>query len=78
MSRSPNVRTKQDFQCFPPHSNDAITLPQHSFVKPVEEKYVPKHVIESVPKWRYNLEKDVFCHTKFGFVLIPRDILEAV
>lgn len=49
---------------------DRRVIPKNSHVSPVwNEKYLPKHLDQR------NLDKDVWCFTKFGFVKIPRDII---
>lgn len=50
-------------------------LPAGSYVCPININYVPRH-IKNDDKYRfYKDDKEVFCYTKLGFVLISRDKL---
>lgn len=78
--RAPNYRLRD------PHTvtlkyglaNDTHTFPEGTFVRPVERKYLPVHLLELV-EYRYmNEETHVACHTQYGFHLIPRVKLEGV
>ena len=48
-------------------------LPAGSFVKPIERRYLPAHVLAD-PRWRLMVDNDdfVFCYTNFGIVPILR------
>lgn len=62
--RAPNYRLKTDFK----------ELPQHSFVNPISLKWVPEHLIEEAEY--FNPEREVFCYTAIGTILIPKEIIE--
>lgn len=52
--------------------NDSLTIPEMTFVKPIEIRWVPKHVVEN-PRWQsFNPDKDVFCYCHYGIIPIPR------
>ena len=70
---------------------DARTLPQGSFVRPLELHYVPKHCLAErensfwthVPdswggqKIRKSFDPltEVFCYTRYGIITIPRQFI---
>lgn len=61
-------------------SNDWATkemkvLPSGSFVSPVHFKYVPKHVLDNPKNKGFNENTEVFCYTKYGFVIVPKKAL---
>lgn len=56
-------------------SAEAAILPEGTFVRPIDLKYVPKHVVEA-DLWRYfNSDKEVFCYTRLGIIAIPKELL---
>ncbi len=55
---------------------DRKTLPAESYVKPVEWKYLPRHITEDGENRWHNTETHVFCHTKHGMIPVPRRILK--
>ncbi len=66
-------------EAFTIHSiSDPIVLPAGSFVKPIETRYLPPHVLKD-PKNKYFTEKtEVICYTRLGMVAIPRNIIREV
>lgn len=53
---------------------DAVyILPVGAFVRPIDLKYIPKHVLESHMAKSRNLEKDGFYYTRYGIVVLAND-----
>ncbi len=50
------------------------TLPAGSFVKPIELRWVPKHVLENRDFW-YSPQNDIYVYCRFGIIPIPRRIV---
>lgn len=76
--RAPNYQITESHTC---HSGptDTITLPEGSFVRPIELHYVPKHVIEDPQNRYFNKTTEIFCYCHYGILPIPRRIIrEAV
>lgn len=74
MSRTPNYIITERFTVSLTPS-DIQELPAGSYVRPIDYRYVPKHVKDD-PKNKYYFENtDVFCYCKFGIILIKKDIL---
>lgn len=83
----PNYILDRDFlHYFNPQNS--ITLTSGMFVKPIERRYVPKHILDAADwsifndkKRVYEMHDDstaVFCYTSKGIVLIPRDFIREV
>lgn len=72
--RAPDYRLREEHKIT--QGTDVITLPQGTWVRPVEWKYVPKHLMEHYNfKWA-NQTTEVACYTRFGFHVIPRSKVE--
>jgi hypothetical protein len=48
------------------------TIPKGAFVRPIELKYVPKHVLDSPNNRFFNSATEVFAFTRYGIVAIPK------
>ena len=59
----------------PMGSLDAKTLPAGSFVRPIETRYVPAHVLESKLGKTFDEKLEIMCYTRFGIVPIPKNII---
>ena len=58
--------------------SDQKILPPGTFVRPIDVRYVPDHVLND-PRWVFfNKEKEVFCYTSIGIVAIKKDLLRQV
>lgn len=69
--RAPTYVTKEDHVMYEGATGSKI-LPAHSFIRPIEWYYVPKHVIED-SRFKYTDEKtDLFCYTRYGIIPIKR------
>lgn len=73
--RAPNYRLKVEHQIRV--GQDALTLPQGAWLRPVEFLYLPHHLRNASEYIWMDQEKNVACYTKYGFHIIPRDKLEA-
>lgn len=52
---------------------DTKTLPEGTFVRPIEIQYVPAHILDN-KRWRsFNSSKEIFCYTHYGIIPIPRE-----
>ena len=59
-------------------SSDSKHLPIGSFVRPIDSRYVPEHILED-PRYRFfDKTNDIFCYTKYGIVSIPKAYLRQV
>lgn len=69
MSRTPNFITTEDITMdFGPQ--DRRVIPAGSSVRPVEEQYLPSHVLE---KWKEVPKGKVFVYCRFGFWPVRKD-----
>lgn len=60
------------------HFGQEASLPEGSFVKPIEACYLPKHITDS-DAFRYvNLKDNVYVYCHYGIIPIPRSILRQV
>jgi hypothetical protein len=71
--RTPDYRTTEDFNLGT--GMDPKILPAGSFVRPVDLKWVPKHLVESPDHRFFNEEREVFAYCRFGFIVIPKRLL---
>lgn len=53
---------------------DNKVLKAGSFVRPIEKRYLPKHITED-PSNMYIFDDRVYCYTYYGIILIPRNLL---
>jgi hypothetical protein len=53
--------------------SNSRTLPAGAFVRPIEVRYLPKHILDR-HRW-YNIDSEVFVFTAYGIILIPRSIM---
>ena len=58
---------------------DSFILEAGAFVRPIDERWVPKHVLED-PRWqdKYKKALHIFCYTHYGIIMVPRDALRQV
>ena len=50
-------------------------LPAGAFVKPIEYKWVPKHILDcDMGRW-FNKDIQTFCYTHYGIVVIPNEMI---
>lgn len=59
-----------------PH--DVKTLPAGAFVKPIDWRWLPKHLLDSFYFMWSNKDDDIPCYTQIGIVPIPRNKLRVV
>lgn len=71
--RTPNWRLNHSWVGKRDHS-DVQELPVGSYVRPIEECYVPEHVKEANKYFHRSTE--TYCYTKFGIATIPTHFLE--
>lgn len=54
------------------------TLPAYSFVKPINIRWVPQHVLDDVDgKW-FTPSKEIFCYCSGGIIVIQKDKIRKV
>jgi len=70
--QTPNYALIQDVMC-ENGGADPKRLPAGSYVRPIEFKYVPKH-ITSQHRF-FDEETSVFCYTRYGIIPIARNLL---
>ncbi len=55
------------------------TLPRYSFVRPIHESYIPRHIKDAnleKPLWdRFNPDTQVYCYCHYGIVALPKALL---
>lgn len=68
--------TTRDFTFSPPLGGfgNTINIPSGSFVKPIEDRWVPKHILDD--PYRQRQPNEIYCYTRFGIYPIPKDALE--
>lgn len=73
---TPNYMTTESIVVGDNKFGSVITLlPANSFVRPIELRWVPKHILED-HKWRFfNKELEVFCYTYYGIIALPKKII---
>jgi len=54
---------------------DSKKLPAGSFVRPISWAYLPREIRMDEKNRGLDHDKVVFCYTKIGIVLIPRNII---
>lgn len=53
--------------------HDSRTLPAGSFVRPIETRYVPQHILD---EWKWvDHKSEVFVYCRYGIVPVPKRIL---
>lgn len=70
--RTPNYQLSEDYTYFV-GAMDTRTLPQGTFVRPIELTYVPKHITEG--NKIFSKDTEVYCYTRYGILAIPRKII---
>lgn len=69
---TPDHITTEETSIYIGGGRDPIVIPKGSFVRPIEYKWLPKHVQDD-PKWAtYSLDRFVFVYTKHGIVPIDK------
>lgn len=72
--RTPNHALKEDYHFGP--LNDKRTLPRGSYVKVIEDRNLPKHILDSSDyKW-LDPSLKAWCYTRYGIVAVDRNLLE--
>lgn len=56
----------------------AIELPEGTFVRPIEVIWLPTHILQSSDYKFFKPEKEVFVYTRYGIIVVPRDIIRKV
>lgn len=76
MNRTPNYVLTRDFMVAQ-NGRDYKKLPCGSFVRPIELRYVPQHVIDDPLNTFFDVKLEVYCYTRYGLISIPKkDIRE--
>lgn len=70
---TPDYKLTEDFKYWV-NTQDCITMPAGTFVRPVEFCYLPKD-IQDKNQFIKTDGKQVFCHTKIGLIPIPKQLL---
>jgi hypothetical protein len=72
-------RTTKDYEFIKsgtnPMSGNVLILPSGSFVKPIDEIYVPKEAKER-NIWTHNTKRNIYVFCRFGIISIPASIVE--
>jgi hypothetical protein len=75
MLPTPNFVLMSEYRPYMGSSSDPVVLPAGAFVRPIDLKYVPKHVIEDRRWSSFNEKTEVFCYTRVGIIPIPIDAM---
>jgi hypothetical protein len=70
---TPDYKLTADFKYWV-NTQDCITMPAGTFVRPVEFRYLPKELQDRSSLIKI-ADKEVFCHTKIGLIPIPKELL---
>lgn len=57
-------------------SHDTKVLRAGSFVQPIDIYYIPKHIKDNYKF--FDTEKETFCYTHYGIIVIPRNLIRMV
>lgn len=61
------------------YGSESITIPQGTFVKPIEFCYVPKHVRDDMFNHNvYNKDTHIYCYSSYGMYPILRTKIREV
>lgn len=71
--KTPDYIITQDVQIG--HGNDAFTLKAGTFVSPIDDRWMPKHILDA-RKWKDDTE--VGCYTPKGMHYIKKALLRKV
>lgn len=75
--KSPNYVLSSDCH-FSSGNFDSKVLYAGTFVRPIELKYVPQHVLDN-PLWKgFNKDKEVFVYTRYGIIPVPKSSVREV
>ncbi len=69
----PTYITNEDF----PIAQNKV-LPVGSFVKPIDEYWLPKHIKDKPEHIWINRDKEIYCYCHFGIVILPIKIIRKV
>lgn len=58
--------------------SDPITLHAGTFVKMIDFRWVPKHIIDAEVNKFYDEDKEVFCYCSAGIILIPKKSIREI
>lgn len=72
--RSPNFILSMPLQIT--HRGSSVTLPYGTFIRPINDEYVPRHVFDKPENKWYNSETHLFAYTWFGIIQIPKDAVK--
>lgn len=56
-------------------NHDSKTLAAGSFVRPIDPRYVPKHVLDNPKYVWFNKNTEVFVYCKYGIIVVPLNII---
>lgn len=77
LPRTPNFRTTSDYS-LTTGPYESKNIPGGSYVRPINTRWVPQHVLDD-ERWKhYHNSRYIFCHTKYGTYPLPVTILEEV
>lgn len=73
MIKTPNYVLQEDHS-FNQGTQDVRTLPAGTFVRPIEFRYLPRHITDKNQEY----ERSVYCYTRYGIISIPRHKIREV
>lgn len=75
--RTPNYCLNQEF-VYNWDIHDKKSLPNGSFVRPIELCYIPQHILDIPRNKSFDPEKEIYCYTRYGIMAIPKHMIREV
>lgn len=76
--KTPNYVTNEDCEYSVDKGWSKKVLEKNTFVKPIEEPYLPAHLKDSIDYKFWNREKETYVYCSKGIILIPRKVIREV
>lgn len=68
---TPNYVTIEEHRLYFGIQSDK-TMPAGSFVRPIDDRYLPEHIKQAREYQWYDPEREVFVYSHYGIVCIPK------
>lgn len=75
--KTPNYIINKEYSIVNKYLDQKI-LPVGTFVKPINEYYLPNHIKESTEYRWFDKTTEVFVYCRYGIVAIPKNIIVEV
>lgn len=74
---TPNYVMTKDYRIFVVGKQEYRTIPEGTFVRPIEQCYIPKHTKDIWDKW-FTPVLEVYTYSTYGILPIPRKYIRQV